>query len=1003
MKNRTNLLIAVFLCFSITAYAADVVKEQSGYKTTRVYKQVYPNGTSEFFNEVNYDYGSYMPGQNQASNFYRSIWEFSLPTGLPTGYYVKKVELKFKCNSLESFIMNYISDYPSNPTYEQKWNLIENGTFVGQFVGSNGTTYTQEIPEPVIRDLIQQAHDQSKSKVYISFQTDSEFRNTDLVSFSTLALKITYGIKVQLTTETNFNTGSMLVNGETKNYDDIVKLTENSSNTFGAVEPQTDLENDERVWNDTEGPINLSDWILKRPNRDEFNKGTGATITYVANAVDQGSKMIANYRKNYKISRNDQTEFDGTVPAGIVTHIVELNSKNVLHPSIPAGGKTYNFGYWVGTSGDNYTPTGNATLTAFYKYANHSNSSNAFANNSQRKVIKPNEVYKVYTSNNHIWLEVSGDGVSWSLVGIVDNPSEGPEAKNPSIDFAYSSYDQDNPYNIYITYQQKTFNNKYKIKLVKFNSFGNKIFSYDVQTSLNDYSTEESTPVIGSAECYSSNLQRNKIVLVWKEHSNTSLSGGLYYRGCIDLGSSISWYYNPQLITGSSNNNSNPTMDVLKDNFIGTVPYFHLAYQYLDTKIKYCRLAYGISGLVWIGPEEEPSSGSGITKNYKPSISVVNLDSNYPYTQDSPKLTWSANFGGQDYFVQFRDKSNSVYGSTWNSFHSYYSPDYEIKNVNINKTIEDDYFAFSFIEGNSNKYVKSTALSSVQTLSTHGTDLQVSGGIAGWAGMQIISYNTSSYPYNFSKAATLIMKANQNISFEGRAGTVKKGDIEFYFSISNVTLDGDKIEFVEKNDTVKTTDKVLMNKYLETIPFSISDNNILTCTISSWVNDSRLAKNELEDKNYFKYRTELVDKNTGEVLGIINEIIQSKEKMESISNQSYKVDLTNFGARDIILRVVEEDNLNGEYSFTKVHGSNYNLSKTSYTEINLAGTDLIIKDYSLAQNYPNPFNPATTINYQIPKDGFVTLKIYDVLGKEIATLVNENKAPGRYNIDFNAR
>ena len=63
------------------------------------------------------------------------------------------------------------------------------------------------------------------------------------------------------------------------------------------------------------------------------------------------------------------------------------------------------------------------------------------------------------------------------------------------------------------------------------------------------------------------------------------------------------------------------------------------------------------------------------------------------------------------------------------------------------------------------------------------------------------------------------MKANQNISFEGRAGTVKKGDVEFYFSISSIALDGDKIEFVEKNDTVKTTDKRLMNKYLRNYTF----------------------------------------------------------------------------------------------------------------------------------------------------------------------------------------
>ena len=54
----------------------------------------------------------------------------------------------------------------------------------------------------------------------------------------------------------------------------------------------------------------------------------------------------------------------------------------------------------------------------------------------------------------------------------------------------------------------------------------------------------------------------------------------------------------------------------------------------------------------------------------------------------------------------------------------------------------------------------------------------------------------------------------------------------------------------------------------------------------------------------------------------------------------------------------------------------------------------------LFQNYPNPFNPSTKINYEIPKSGLVTIKIYDVLGKEIETLVNEEKNPGRYKVDF---
>ena len=62
----------------------------------------------------------------------------------------------------------------------------------------------------------------------------------------------------------------------------------------------------------------------------------------------------------------------------------------------------------------------------------------------------------------------------------------------------------------------------------------------------------------------------------------------------------------------------------------------------------------------------------------------------------------------------------------------------------------------------------------------------------------------------------------------------------------------------------------------------------------------------------------------------------------------------------------------------------------------------IPKQYILSQNYPNPFNPTTTIRYQIPKSGFVSLKIYDILGKVVATLVNEEKPAGIYEVEFSA-
>lgn len=63
----------------------------------------------------------------------------------------------------------------------------------------------------------------------------------------------------------------------------------------------------------------------------------------------------------------------------------------------------------------------------------------------------------------------------------------------------------------------------------------------------------------------------------------------------------------------------------------------------------------------------------------------------------------------------------------------------------------------------------------------------------------------------------------------------------------------------------------------------------------------------------------------------------------------------------------------------------------------------VITDYSLEQNYPNPFNPTTNIRFAIPQSSFVTLKVYNMLGKEVATLVNEQRESGVYEVTFDGK
>jgi hypothetical protein len=68
----------------------------------------------------------------------------------------------------------------------------------------------------------------------------------------------------------------------------------------------------------------------------------------------------------------------------------------------------------------------------------------------------------------------------------------------------------------------------------------------------------------------------------------------------------------------------------------------------------------------------------------------------------------------------------------------------------------------------------------------------------------------------------------------------------------------------------------------------------------------------------------------------------------------------------------------------------------------LSGEVYTPKVYSLKQNYPNPFNPTTSISFSIPSFAFTSLKVYDILGNEVATLVNEEKQAGTYEVRFDA-
>jgi len=94
----------------------------------------------------------------------------------------------------------------------------------------------------------------------------------------------------------------------------------------------------------------------------------------------------------------------------------------------------------------------------------------------------------------------------------------------------------------------------------------------------------------------------------------------------------------------------------------------------------------------------------------------------------------------------------------------------------------------------------------------------------------------------------------------------------------------------------------------------------------------------------------------------------------------------------------------GQYNFISVvaHPGETNvILNLTLTDIT-TDDNLVPSEYSLSQNYPNPFNPSTSIQYALSDKQFVQLKVYNLLGNEVATLVNDEKAAGNYSVDFNA-
>ncbi|MGD8781290.1 MAG: S8 family serine peptidase [Ignavibacteria bacterium] len=186
------------------------------------------------------------------------------------------------------------------------------------------------------------------------------------------------------------------------------------------------------------------------------------------------------------------------------------------------------------------------------------------------------------------------------------------------------------------------------------------------------------------------------------------------------------------------------------------------------------------------------------------------------------------------------------------------------------------------------------------------------------------------------------------------------------------------------------------------LQFSVADFNLnrksrLYNSDSTFINFTGSYRGLLEDST--KFFSRLSDGSHWEELPLIK--LSENESTGSL----YLCDLSHFAAYDsgmICFKIKTCDLAGNTTAWTMEPGIAIgDIGNITGIE-NEDDAETLPQTYSLEQNYPNPFNPTTTISYQISESGKVSLKVYDVLGREVTTLVNETQPSGVYSVEFNA-
>lgn len=239
------------------------------------------------------------------------------------------------------------------------------------------------------------------------------------------------------------------------------------------------------------------------------------------------------------------------------------------------------------------------------------------------------------------------------------------------------------------------------------------------------------------------------------------------------------------------------------------------------------------------------------------------------------------------------------------------------------------------------------------------------------------------------------------------------GEGKFFILAPAVIAGGESnhYEYTFPGDTLKYNLKInSSSKLYVNYPYVVNANILLSSETSHIIVDSTAQLIVTQNGSITPYGFKLIKAETtsnhpylfwGAKTGVVNyEVWRGTEKIATVTGTSY-VDVN-------IVLDDDPDNYNKKVSYyikCNYQGTTYNTNTIEYYYYRIlldkkGNTESKKLEYLLSQNYPNPFNPTTTINFSILKDDYTTIKIYDILGNEIAVLVDKYMNKGEYTIDL---